>query len=576
MISALPSFLGSGALPSFGNNIKFDDIMPLAIRMALIGLLAAAVRHFFGVFKAHLSDALFPTAHVKASDPAFEWIMSYLAQSKSAQRQLKSFRLWTSDNRQSRRDDSNRLKTKTRKSENLSVARKDATFVDEVVGQMLPVDNQAIYINHEGTHLWITRKSKEYAKIDKSDEDHLEITGLPFQPEAIRQFIIDAHASFFKKTGDELMIFNLSPYNGAWYDPIHRPARSWNSVILSESQKAPLLEDVKNFLSDEEKSWYSARGIPHRRGYLLHGKPGSGKTTLATSIASQLGLDIYIVNPAARGMDDGKLNKAFRNCPPQNMILIEDIDCVMPPRPRIGDSNEMDDDDNGDQDPSDLGQYGLARSTVTLSGLLNAIDGVSSQEDCILFATTNHPERLDSALSRPGRFDLQLSFTNSTFDQAKNLFKHFFPFSDFSKNILEPTNTELVVDEKSESDSGMKLIEGEDDLESLSTQFAENVFSTPIPAPSTDSHKEKVEVNFGVSMAALQGFLLIHKKEPRVAASKSLEWVQTLRSEMEDKERKRSARKAEREKAKETPAPITPITPASIMKEQGIESQGKH
>lgn len=56
------------------------------------------------------------------------------------------------------------------------------------------------------------------------------------------------------------------PYNGTWYDPISRPVRTWASVILPGTVKEDLLEDVRGFLTDEEKEWYAERGIPHRRG----------------------------------------------------------------------------------------------------------------------------------------------------------------------------------------------------------------------------------------------------------------------------------------------------------------------
>jgi hypothetical protein len=85
--------------------------------------------------------------------------------------------------------------------------------------------------------------------------------------------------------------------NPTWQSPVSRPARPWSSVILPGTVKEDLLRDVQKFLSEKEMSWYAARGeagtnqvmakhsltpgIPHRRGYLFAGEPGSGKTTLS-------------------------------------------------------------------------------------------------------------------------------------------------------------------------------------------------------------------------------------------------------------------------------------------------------
>ncbi|OCF76691.1 hypothetical protein I204_02392 [Kwoniella mangroviensis CBS 8886] len=221
----------------------------------------------------------------------------------------------------------------------------------------------------------------------------------------------------------------------------------------------------------------------------------------------------------------------------------------MPPRPKRGDSEDDGEDDSFDDKTvggADPGKYGLARSTVTLSGLLNAIDGVSSQEDCILFATTNHPDRLDSALSRPGRFDVQLSFKDATFNQAKALFKHFFPLSDFI-NAPKPEN--MIDDEKMTEDQGVIRSEGE--LDELAHRFAQGIFHPSTCIAETEDDKLEVEVEFGLSMATLQGFLLTHKKTARLAAGKAQEWSDGLRKEYEDRERKKLAKRAEREKAKE-------------------------
>lgn len=98
-----------------------------------------------------------------------------------------------------------------------------------------------------------------------------------------------------------------------WDHPRARLSRGWNSLILPEATKHDILEDCRRFL--RSRAWFAQRGLPYRRGYLLHGLPGTGKTTTSThlpsmglradddealtavtAIATELGLDIYVIN----------------------------------------------------------------------------------------------------------------------------------------------------------------------------------------------------------------------------------------------------------------------------------------
>lgn len=67
---------------------------------------------------------------------------------------------------------------------------------------------------------------------------------------------------------------------------------------------------------------------------------------------------------------------------------------------------------------------------MTLSGFLNAIDGVASSEGQIVIMTTNYKDRLDSAAIRPGRTDVKVELGNATKSQAKRIFLRFFPGED--------------------------------------------------------------------------------------------------------------------------------------------------
>jgi mitochondrial chaperone BCS1 len=66
------------------------------------------------------------------------------------------------------------------------------------------------------------------------------------------------------------------------------------------------------------------------------------------------------------------------------------------------------------------------QSSVTFSGFLNALDGVASGEERIVFLTTNHVERLDPALVRPGRVDISELIDDASPAQAKRLFTRFY------------------------------------------------------------------------------------------------------------------------------------------------------
>jgi len=194
----------------------------------------------------------------------------------------------------------------------------------------------------------------------------------------------------------------LRPDYNEWSEVTKRLLRPLKSVILEGDLSGRLLTDVRTFLESEE--WYNSIGIPYRRGYLLSGPPGNGKSSLVTAIASELRLDICTLNLSNHGLNDEKLTELMANVPINSLVLIEDIDCVFHARKKVDDLE-----------------------SVTFSGLLNAIDGVMSSEGRLLFCTTNHKEVLDPALTRPGRIDVDIVIDNATRVQASQLFIRFFP-----------------------------------------------------------------------------------------------------------------------------------------------------
>ena len=188
-------------------------------------------------------------------------------------------------------------------------------------------------------------------------------------------------------------------YN-TWVLARTQPVRGLDSVILAGTKKELLLKDLKEFRTSEE--WYASTGVPYRRGYLLYGPPGNGKSSIVTALASELHLNVCVLTLSAEGMTDDAVMQLCSEMPANSLILLEDIDCATSKR--------------GDKD-----------QVLTLSGLLNALDGIAATEGRIMFMTTNYRDKLDPALIRPGRCDIDMGFDNSTQAQAEGLFLHFYP-----------------------------------------------------------------------------------------------------------------------------------------------------
>lgn len=194
---------------------------------------------------------------------------------------------------------------------------------------------------------------------------------------------------------------------GTEWRPFGHPRRKRpiESVILDEGVKERIVEDVQDFI--ESASWYHDRGIPYRRGYLLYGPPGTGKSSFIQALAGELDYDIAILNLSERGLTDDRLNHLLTIVPNRTLVLLEDVDAAF---------------SNRTQTEAD----GYRGANVTFSGLLNALDGVASAEERIIFLTTNHVERLDEALVRPGRVDMTVRLGEVTRYQVGRLWDRFY------------------------------------------------------------------------------------------------------------------------------------------------------
>ncbi|MED6205740.1 hypothetical protein PIB30_020527 [Stylosanthes scabra] len=189
---------------------------------------------------------------------------------------------------------------------------------------------------------------------------------------------------------------------------------SFKTLAIDSELKKEIIDDLDKFLNGRE--FYEKTGRAWKRGYLLYGPPGTGKSSLVAAMANYLNYDIYDLD--LTGVDDNlDLKNLILRMNNRSILVVEDIDCSIELQNR-----------EEDMEPDNYYQ----ENKVTLSGLLNAIDGLWSccGEERIIVFTTNHKEKLDPALLRPGRMDMHIHLSYCTFSAFQQLAFNYLGISD--------------------------------------------------------------------------------------------------------------------------------------------------
>ncbi|VVA99461.1 unnamed protein product [Arabis nemorensis] len=173
---------------------------------------------------------------------------------------------------------------------------------------------------------------------------------------------------------------------------------TFDTLAMDPSAKKKIIDDLERFLKRRE--FYKRVGKAWKRGYLLYGPPGTGKSSLIAAMANYLKFDVFDLELSSI-YDNGDLKRVLLSTTNRSILVIEDIDCNAEVRDREAEKEEDDDKFKG---------------KVTLSGILNFIDGLWSSfgDERIIVFTTNHKERLDPALLRPGRMDVHINMSYCT------------------------------------------------------------------------------------------------------------------------------------------------------------------
>jgi mitochondrial chaperone BCS1 len=258
-------------------------------------------------------------------------------------------------------------------------------------------------------------------------EDFAEKTGHGAGKEKLTIKTIDLGRSSIERIYREILGYSQSRGSlriltcdswGSWTMLQNREHRKMESVFVPKALKDEVIEHLRWYLGAEQ--WFHQHGIPYRTGMLLYGPPGTGKTSFVQAIAGLFDLTVYIMNPADLD-SDSSLKRAIANVASKSILLIEDADTTINGRPPetkpIADTS--------------TGTAAAVPDTVTkgptLSGMLNAIDGIAASDGRVLVLTTNYIDRLDPALIRPGRIDLQLAIGTMARAEVVAMAASFFP-----------------------------------------------------------------------------------------------------------------------------------------------------
>jgi cell division protease FtsH len=177
------------------------------------------------------------------------------------------------------------------------------------------------------------------------------------------------------------------------------PAKNWDSIVLDTAIKDEIRANTIGFLSNRE--YFTSYGIPAKRGVLLTGKPGTGKTLICKALMAE-NSEITGIITSAYSLEAPEyiteLYELARDLSP-SIVFIEDIDFIAQSRMELGYSGSS-----------------------TLLSLLSVLDGIEEHEEVVTVATTNWLEVIDKAIGeRPSRFDRVIKLSLPSLEQRREL-----------------------------------------------------------------------------------------------------------------------------------------------------------
>ncbi|KAF9128921.1 hypothetical protein BG015_004271 [Linnemannia schmuckeri] len=372
---------------------------------------------------------------------------------------------------------------------------------------------------HMGYKVSVSRDTPEQAASNEDSEQSrflkkqsITISTIGWDMSLLKMIVQDAMDKSYKKKAGKTTIYSTQPFDNYWSNSETRAPRAFHSVILAKGLKEELLSDITMFRKSAR--WYHDRGIPYRRGYLLHGPPGTGKTSFIVALAGHLRMNVCIVNLGISGFNDKQLNQLLNSAPRNSILLMEDVDAALIKR-KAGKDQE-------------------GENNVTLSGILNSLDGITAQEGSVVFMTTNHIRKLAPALIRPGRCDRKLLFDYADEHQIRGMCLKFL--------LSRSASGQLTKDRLAKGESPSDEVDPEeqarmDAYDARVREVAEQVC-------------QKITHKDAVTTAQLQAFFMLHRESPDTIVDAIPDFLEELAREREALSTKKRLRRQRDDKMK--------------------------
>ena len=507
--------------------LGFDPVFIVNLSIFLAAL-SAAGRYVGNFFYGHAKKLFVSSVHINDDDVLYDYILRWMGDrniGSKAPRSVKAVTLIKS--------------TLEDEEEAMKAVQQDFDDLDRPISYRTMIARAPIHFRpFESQHLILHRRNPILFKhhlrtLDSRSERGfltLECLGRSLSP--IQLLLEDVQTYSIEKTASTTGVFRA---NGSWSKIMNRPYRDIETVILEKGKKRALLRDINEYLLPRTRKWYSDHGIPYRRGYLFSGAPGTGKTSLTAALAGVFGLDIYVLSLLDTDLTETTLVRLLGDVPSRCIVLIEDVDAAgLGKRPDASSSSSSKkdpaiEDTEATTEPTTESNTEAPLKTqpatgISLSGLLNAIDGVSSSEGRILIMTTNNPEAIDKALVRPGRVDMHVVFELPTRVEMKALYLSM--YKDIERSNIDEATSADSKPKKSVSSRAPTAPPHSQDEKAASTAALQD--PTPEQLQSLAQTFADSLPDSRLSLAAIQGFLLGYKRDPQAAAEKAKEWAEEM------------------------------------------------